>query len=178
MIVAQVPEKNIVKPLIVVIGVSGSGKTTVGERLALELDVPFADADDLHSQKNRDKMAAGHSLDDEDRWPWLSRVAHALSDADTAGTGLVMACSALKVSYRSAILAEEPRARFVLLIGERELVEQRLARREGHFMPDTLLGSQLATLEPLVDDEPGATVSIAPAPNEIVADIRSNLAAL
>ncbi len=166
------------KPLIVVIGVSGSGKTTVGYRLAVELDVPFADADDLHSQKNRDKMAAGHPLDDEDRWPWLSKVAQALSDADTAETGLVMACSALKLSYRQAILAEEPRTRFVLLAGDRELIEHRLARREGHFMPKTLLDSQLATLEPLAADEPGITVTIDKSPAQIVADIREKLAAL
>lgn len=178
MISASDIQKIMVKPLIVVIGVSGSGKTTVGQQLARELGIPFADADDLHSQKSRDKMAAGHPLDDEDRWPWLSRVAHALSDADVAGTGLVIACSALKGSYRQAILTEEPRARFVLLTGSRELIERRLNRREGHFMPEILLGSQLATLEPLGDSEPGITVSIEPTPREIVADIRTKLDAL
>lgn len=166
------------KPLIVVIGVSGSGKTTVGKRLALDLAVPFSDADDLHSQKNRNKMAAGQPLDDEDRWPWLSEVGHALSNADSDGTGLVMACSALKASYRKAILVEEPRTQFVLLTGPRDLIEQRLAQREGHFMPEALLGSQLVDLEPLTVQEPGITVSIAQTPSQIVARVREKLHSL
>lgn len=166
------------KPLIVVLGVSGSGKTTVGGLLAQELGVPFADADDLHPEANVRKMAAGHPLDDDDRRPWLRRVGEVLADADTAGTGLVIACSALKRSYREAILEVEPRARFVLLEGSRELLEKRLAEREGHFMPASLLDSQLATLEPLAADEPGLTVNIDQTPEQIVAETRAKLAPL
>lgn len=164
------------KPLIVVAGVSGSGKSTVGVLLAESLDVPFADADDLHPEANVRKMAAGHPLDDEDRRPWLRRVGETLAAAE--GTGLVIACSALKRSYREAILAAEPRARFVLLDGSRELLEQRMTHRHGHFMPASLLDSQLATLEPLAGDEPGITVGIDQSPEHVVADIRTKLAAL
>ncbi|MCB1281625.1 MAG: gluconokinase [Salinibacterium sp.] len=166
------------KPLLVVMGVSGSGKSTVGELLAADLGVPFADADDLHPEANVRKMAAGHPLDDDDRRPWLRRVGEVLADADTADTGLVIACSALKRSYRDAILAVEPRARFVLLEGSRELLEKRLAEREGHFMPASLLDSQLATLEPLGADEPGLTVSVDQTPEQIVAETRTKLTPL
>ena len=145
-------------PLIVVMGVSGSGKTTVGTALAAELGVPFMDADDLHPPANVAKMAAGHPLNDDDRWPWLARVGAELSRAE--GTGLVIACSALKRTYREAILAVEPRARFVELDGSRELLVSRMAHRRGHFMPVSLLDSQLATLEPLAADEPGVIVSL------------------
>lgn len=164
------------KPLIVVMGVSGSGKSTVGELLAADLDIPFADADDLHPEANVHKMAAGHPLDDEDRWPWLQRVGEALAGAES--TGLVIACSALKQSYREAILAAEPRARFVLLDGPRELLEKRIRLRHGHFMPTTLLDSQLATLEPLEADEPGIMVSVDQTPEQIVAETRTKLDAL
>jgi carbohydrate kinase (thermoresistant glucokinase family) len=164
------------KPLLVVAGVSGSGKSTVGELLAESLGVPFADADDLHPEANVRKMAAGHPLDDEDRRPWLRRVGEALAEAE--GTGLVIACSALKRAYREAILAAEPRTRFVLLDGSRELLEQRMTHRQGHFMPTTLLDSQLATLEPLEPDEPGITIGIDHSPEAIVAETRAKLAPL
>jgi len=145
-------------PLIVVMGVSGSGKTTIGRLLARRLGVPFADADDLHPAANVAKMAAGHPLTDEDRWPWLALVGATLSKAE--GTGLVIACSALKRVYRDAILRAEPRARFVDLEGSRALLESRVGHRVGHFMPVSLLDSQLATLEPLATDEPGVSVDL------------------
>lgn len=152
-------------------GVSGSGKTTVGEALALELGIRFADADSLHPAANLAKMAAGHALTDDDRMPWLALVGAELSAAHD--TGLVMACSALKRSYRAAILDAAAGVRFVCLAGSRELLESRVEHRLGHFMPASLLDSQLATLEPLGTDEPGITVSLddAPAVADLVAGI-------
>ncbi|MEP6482439.1 MAG: gluconokinase [Rhodoglobus sp.] len=145
-------------PLLVVMGVSGSGKSTVGVLIAQRLGVPFVDADDLHPAANVAKMAAGIPLTDDDRWPWLASVGMALHAA--SATGLVMACSALKREYRQAILAEAPGVRFVYLEGSPALLAERMGHREGHFMPASLLASQLATLEPLAADEPGVTVSI------------------
>lgn len=145
------------KPLLVLMGVSGSGKTTVGIALAAALGVPFRDADDLHPAANVAKMAAGHALTDDDRMPWLALVGAELA---AAPDGLVIACSALKRMYREAILAAAPVTRFVLLEGSRELLESRVQHRHGHFMPASLLDSQLATLEPLAADEPGVTVSL------------------
>ncbi len=145
-------------PLIVVMGVSGSGKTTIGQLLGLRLGIPFEDADSLHPPANVAKMAAGHPLTDADRWPWLATVGAVLASAEP--TGLVMACSALKRSYRDAIRAAAPVARFVDLEGSRALLESRVAHRRGHFMPAALLDSQLAALEPLAADEPGIRVDL------------------
>jgi len=168
-------------PLLVVMGVSGSGKSTVGAALAAALDVPFQDADPLHPAANVAKMAAGIALTDDDRMPWLALVGAELAAAGSSGgsgTGLVMACSALKRSYREAILAAAPETRFVYLEGSRELIESRLENRHGHFMPSSLLGSQLATLEPLQSDEPGITVELRAEepPADLVARIVADLA--
>jgi gluconokinase len=144
-------------PLLVVMGVSGSGKTSVGIALAAALGVPFRDADDLHPATNVAKMAAGIALTDDDRMPWLALVGAELA---TASKGLVIACSALKRVYREAILAEAPSTRFVFLDGSRGLLESRMQHRHGHFMPASLLASQLATLEPLAEDEPGVRIPL------------------
>lgn len=152
--------------LIVVAGVSGSGKSTIGALLAARLHVPFADADDLHPASNVEKMRRGQPLDDEDRWPWLAAVGRELAAASS--TGLVMACSALTRRYRDAILAQAPEVRFVLLEAGHDVLEHRMLARTDHFMPPSLLGSQLATLEPLGADEPGATVLNAGDPSDVV----------
>lgn len=161
------------KPLVVIMGVSGSGKSTIGAPLADRLGVPFVDGDDLHPKSNVEKMAAGHPLTDEDRWPWLAKVGQALADAE--GTGLVVACSALKRSYRDAILSEEPRAVFLHLTAPREVIADRLSHRGGHFMPTSLLDSQLDTLEPLHDDEPGAAVTVTGGVDAIIDDAVATL---
>jgi carbohydrate kinase (thermoresistant glucokinase family) len=148
-------------PPLVIMGVSGSGKTTVAEAIAARIDGGVAlDADDLHSDANRAKMHAGHPLSDVDRAPWLTAVGRAMGEVTRAGGVPIMACSALKHAYRLRILAEEPAALFVLLDVERAELERRLHERKGHFMPAVLLGSQLATLEPLTQEEPGITVRV------------------
>jgi carbohydrate kinase (thermoresistant glucokinase family) len=139
-------------------GVSAAGKSTVGRTLADALGVPFADADDLHSDANRAKMAAGTPLTDDDRWPWLDAVGEHLRAAHD--TGLVMACSALRRAYRDRIRSVAPEVVFVHLDGTRELLAARIAARTDHFMPSTLLESQLATLEPLEPDEAGLVMDV------------------
>jgi len=145
-----------VTQLVVVMGVSGAGKSTVGLALAGLLGVQFVDADSLHPAANVAKMAAGTPLTDADRWPWLDLVGQALAGAPDAG--LVVACSALKRSYRDAIRAAAPAAEFVHLVVPRGVLGDRVANRPGHFMPATLVDSQLVTLEPLDADEPGVVV--------------------
>jgi UDP-N-acetyl-2-amino-2-deoxyglucuronate dehydrogenase len=145
-------------PPVIVMGVSGSGKSTVGELLAQDAGVPFLDGDDLHPESNRRKMADGHALDDDDRRPWLEEVGRALAGRPEGGP--VVACSALKRDYRDILRAAAPDAVFVHLAGDHELLAERLGGREGHFMPSSLLASQLRTLEPLGDDEQGITLDI------------------
>lgn len=142
---------------IVVMGVSGSGKSTVGDALARRLELPFEDGDDLHPPANVAKMAAGQPLDDEDRWPWLDAVGQWLADHPAGG---VVACSALKRVYRDRLREHAASAFFLLLQGDESLLAARLAARRGHFMPTGLLGSQLETLEPLQPDEQGLTVDV------------------
>ncbi len=159
--------------VVFVAGVSGAGKTTVGRLLAVRLGGAFLDADALHPPANVAKMAAGIPLDDADRWPWLRAVAAA---AEAAPGTVVVACSALRRDYRS--LLREGIARpvvFVLLGGGRQELAERLARRHGHFMPASLLDSQLATLEPLGPDEPGFAVGVAAAPEAIAEVIAARL---
>ena len=154
-------------PHIIVMGVSGCGKTTIGDLVARELGVRFLDGDSLHPVENVAKMASGTPLTDEDRWPWLATVGAELAAAGPAG--LVLACSALKRSYRDAIRAQAPETVFLHLHGSREVLGGRIEGRSGHFMPSTLLDSQLATLEPLEADEAGTVVDIAAPVEQVVA---------
>ena len=164
-------------PVIIVMGVSGSGKSTIGALLARDLGVPFTDADDLHPMANIEKMASGVPLDDDDRQPWLEVVGTTLAEAGDRGTGLVIACSALKRRYRDTILSSAPQTRFVHLHGSREVLAARTEGRTGHFMPTSLLDSQLATLEALAPDEPGFVVDIDRPVAEIIDDAVSRLGA-
>ncbi|MFG1672072.1 gluconokinase [Streptomyces sp. Y7] len=153
--------------VVVVMGVAGTGKTTIGPLLAARLGVPYAEGDDFHPQANIAKMSAGVPLDDDDRWPWLDAIgtwAH-----ERAGLGGVVSCSALKRSYRDRLRAEAPGVVFVHLSGDRALIEDRMAHRQGHFMPTALLDSQFATLQPLQADEAGVAVDVTGSPEEITA---------
>jgi gluconokinase len=141
---------------IVVMGVSGAGKTEVGAALAARLGATFKDADDLHPLPNVEKMTAGVPLTDEDRWPWLRLVGSEL--AAEHPHGIVVACSALKRAYRDAIRAAAPSTRFILLKVDPSVLMERLVQRPGHFMPPSLLTSQLETLEALETAEAGMTV--------------------
>lgn len=166
-------------PLVVVMGVSGSGKSTVGEWLAGALGVPFADADDFHPAHNIEKMSGGVPLDDADRAPWLDALADWLRRRAAAGSpadGGVLVCSALKRRYRDRLRRASGRLFFVHLTGPRPLIARRLARRGGHFMPSSLLRSQFEALEPLGGDEHGAAVSVAGTPQETREAVRSALA--
>jgi beta-N-acetylhexosaminidase len=147
-------------------GVSGCGKTTIGDLVARELGIPFLDGDSLHPVENVAKMAAGTPLTDEDRWPWLATVGSELAAAGSGG--LVLACSALRRSYRDAIRAQAPDTVFLHLHGSKEVLRARTEGRTGHFMPPALLESQLATLEPLEADEAGLVVDIAARVKQVV----------
>ncbi|MFD8950099.1 gluconokinase [Streptomyces xanthophaeus] len=152
--------------VIVVMGVAGTGKTTVGRMLAEALGVPYAEGDAFHPAANVAKMSAGTPLDDADRWPWLDAIGAWIRNRGT-GRGAVVSASALKRAYRDRLRAVSPRTVFVHLTGERPLIEERMAARKGHFMPTTLLDSQFATLEPLQEDEPGVVVDVSGSPQEI-----------
>ncbi|MFF0222453.1 gluconokinase [Streptomyces sp. NPDC004629] len=162
--------------VVVVMGVAGTGKTTIGPLLAARLGVPYAEGDDFHPPANIAKMSAGIPLDDADRWPWLDAIggwAHG-----RAGLGGVVSSSALKRSYRDRLRAAAPGIVFVHLTGDRALIEDRMSHRQGHFMPTALLDSQFATLQPLEPDEPGVTVDVSGSPDEITARAAEALAAL
>ncbi|WP_419803847.1 gluconokinase [Terriglobus sp.] len=156
--------------LFVLMGVSGSGKTTIGELLAQRLSIPFLDADDYHPEANKAKMHAGHPLTDEDRWPWLATLNGLLRDHAQQGTGCVLACSALKAIYRDKLENGMPHGAigFILLEGSRDLISSRLAARHHEFMSSTLLDSQFATLE---EPEDAFKICNDRTPDEVVDDI-------
>lgn len=153
-------------PVIVVMGVSGSGKTTVGTRLADALRVEYAEGDDFHPPANVAKMAAGTPLGDADREPWLDALAAWM--AERRGRGAVVTCSALKRAYRDRLRASAPDTFFLHLHVPRGELERRMAERRGHFMPSSLLDSQLAALEPLDPDEDGSAVDATRPPADVV----------
>jgi gluconokinase len=138
---------------VVVMGVAGAGKTTVSAALAERLGWTLAEADEFHSQSNIDKMASGSPLTDDDRWPWLASIRDWMSAQAAAGRSTVLTCSALKRSYRDLLAHADGRVVFAHLDGTPELLAERMASRSGHFMPTGLLPSQLATLEPLTEEE-------------------------
>jgi gluconokinase len=153
--------------VLVVMGVSGSGKSTVAALLAGRLGWAFEEGDALHPQANVDKMAAGHPLTDEDRYPWLEKVAGWVDQRLDHGENGVITCSALKRSYRDIINRRRSGVVFIFLAGSPETIAARLVERHGHFMPASLLASQFADLEELSEDEPGIRVDVDPDPGMI-----------
>jgi len=162
--------------LMVVMGVSGCGKTTVARAVADRLGLPFQEGDALHPPANVAKMAGGRPLTDEDRAPWLAAVAAWLDERRSAGTGGVITCSALKRAYRDTLAGGHRDVRFVHVRGDRELIAARMAARSGHFMPASLLDSQLATLEEPGPDERPIVVSAALPVERIVDEVAAALA--
>jgi gluconokinase len=157
--------------VLVLMGVSGSGKTTVAALLAGELHWPFEEGDALHPPANVAKMAAGHPLNDADRAPWLEKIAAWVGERLAAGENGVITCSALKRKYREAIAQGRPGVVFVYLAGSHETIGTRLAARHGHFMPSALLESQFADLEAPAADEPHLRVDVGPPPRAIARHI-------
>jgi gluconokinase len=160
---------------LVVMGVSGSGKSTIADKLAERLNWSYEDGDKFHPAGNVAKMSAGHPLTDEDRWPWLQAIAGEIDRVCNAGQHAVIACSALKRTYRDILVHGRNDVRIVYLKGTQELIANRLAQRQGHFMPPGLLASQFKTLEPPDVSENPVTVSIDASVDAIVDDIIGQL---
>jgi len=174
--VAAIEDAPALPSVLVVMGVSGSGKSTVGTQLALQLRWDFEDGDWFHPARNIDKMHAGIPLTDEDRVPWLVAIADFVDQARCAGAHVVVACSALKRRYRAVIIGNRPDVRLIYLKGDIELIARRIAARHEHFMPAALLQSQFEALEEPGPDERPIVMSIEPRPREIVAQILAALA--
>jgi gluconokinase len=160
---------------LVVMGVSGSGKSTIAEKLAERLDWTYEDADRFHPASNIAKLSAGQPLSDEDRWPWLQAIADEIDRVCEAGERAVIACSALKRAYREILVHGRSDVRIVFLSGTQPLIAGRLSQRKGHFMNPGLLASQFMTLEPPEQDENPVTVSIDASVDAIVDDVMRQL---
>ncbi len=160
-------------PVLVFMGVASTGKSTVAAMLSGRLGWAFEEGDDLHPEANVAKMAAGHALTDDDRWPWLDRIAEWIDERIAAGEPGIVTCSALRRSYRDVLRRDA--VTFVHFAGERQLILDRMLRRQGHFMPPTLLDSQFATLEPLGADEKSIEIDISLTPAEQAAEIATRL---
>ncbi|AKK04131.1 gluconokinase [Corynebacterium epidermidicanis] len=156
---------------VVLMGVSGSGKTSVASLLHDQLGWPYAEADDFHPEANKAKMAAGHALNDDDRWPWLRTLRDWMSAQAVEKRSSIVTCSALKRSYRDLLREAEGTVLFVHLDGPIELIGERMSHRAGHFMPTSLLPSQFATLEPLEADENGLALNIEASPRDLADQI-------
>ena len=159
--------------IVVLMGVSGSGKTTIGALLATALKWRFYEGDDLHSAANRSKMTHGIALTDADRLPWLDRIRRLIDRCLADGVDAVIACSALKQSYREMMVSDPKQVRLVYLKGSRKLIKARLGKRKGHFMPSSLLPSQFEALE---EPRDALTIEVANTPAQIVDTIRKKLA--
>jgi gluconokinase len=160
--------------IVIIFGVSGAGKTTVGKLLARELGWRFIEADDFHPAANVDKMRSGQSLTDEDRWPWLEQLRQQIDQSLAAGENAVLACSALKRAYRDR-LRVSGKVKFVFLRGDYALVDKQLRSRRGHFMNPALLHAQFADLEEPEPDEETITIDLGRRPEELVQEIRTKL---
>jgi gluconokinase len=158
--------------IVILMGVAGSGKTTVGRLLASALGWRFYEGDDFHPRANIDKMQRSVPLTDDDRWPWLQALRQVIDACQAQGTSAVMACSALKQTYRDYLMHGCDEVKLVYLKGSYDLLSQRLAQRRGHFMPAGLLTSQFATLE---EPQQGLSVDVSTAPEVLVAAIRQAL---
>jgi gluconokinase len=163
---------------VVVMGVSGSGKSTTAAELVRRLGWDFAEGDDFHPPSNVAKMRAGIPLDDEDRWPWLRSIAEWIGRREDEGRSVVVTSSALKRSYRELLRDGHPSVWFAHVDEDPALIRERIEHRTGHYMPASLLDSQLATLEPLQPDEPGAVVNGSGPPEQVVDELLSYLAAM
>ncbi len=157
--------------VIVLMGVSGCGKTTTGKRLATVLDWPFRDADQFHPPANIDRMSRGLPLDDDDRAPWLAAIAAWIDERRSSGEAGVVSCSALKRRYREVLIGERPDVGLVHLTGTYALIRDRISRRKGHFMPPALLQSQFEALEMPAPEEHALTMSVRMSPKKVVAGI-------
>ncbi|WP_434613355.1 gluconokinase [Arthrobacter sp. A5] len=176
MVAGQGALPPVARPVVlVVMGVSGCGKSTVAALLAGQLGWPFEEGDSLHPQANVKKMAAGHPLTDEDRWPWLAKVADWVEETLDAGEDGLITCSALKRSYRKVINRRGSGVVFVFLSGSKEVIAARLAVRRGHFMPTSLLDNQFSALEEPAADEPQIRINVGPAPGVITREIIEEL---
>ncbi|SNB78293.1 gluconate kinase, SKI family [Arboricoccus pini] len=163
---------------VIVMGVSGSGKSTIGGRLAEILGVPFLEGDQFHPKANIDKMTAGIPLHDEDRWPWLDRLGEAIGQAARAKGGVVNASSALKRSYRARLVAAAGMPiRFICLFGDKELIASRLQKRKGHYMPPALLDSQLADFEKPLPSENALILDLGSDVETLVAEALADIRA-
>lgn len=165
------PKRGVRPTMLVLMGVSGAGKTTIGKRLARALGWTFRDGDEFHPAANIAKMSAGMPLTDEDRWPWLQAIGHWLDTQRQHGGKAVVTCSALKHTYRDKLLGGRPDVRLVFLKGSKRLIADRINRRSGHFMPPGLLDSQFAALEEPSRDERAIVVNVAMQPARVVVEI-------
>jgi gluconokinase len=162
-------------PPMVIMGVSGSGKSTIGSLLSESLQVPYVEGDELHSESGMRRMAEGEVLDDADREPWLQRIGEELRQKYDDGTSVVLACSALKRSDRDKLTEYVPETVFIHLQGERDVIAARLSQREHAYVPSGLLDSQLKALESVAEDECSIVVDIDQSPQEVVREIEEQL---